>query len=139
MRREAAKSMETALTSRTQSQAEEARLKHELEETKQRSKEEVAALRDELKAMERQSHDFEVEALRAEGIRRELESLRQINDRLMHEKEVEGSLSPTLVMISRYLLYNQKRKQMLIWLIECVEREHHGSAKQPRRSHGTSA
>ena len=108
MRREAAKSMETALTSRTQSQAEEARLKHELEETKQRSKEEVAALRDELKAMERQSHDFEVEALRAEGIRRELESLRQINDRLMHEKEVEGSLSPTLVMISRYLLYNQK-------------------------------
>ena len=69
----------------------------ELEETKQRSKEETAALRESLKQMEKQSHDFEIQALRSEGLRSEVESLRKTNDRLMHEKEIEGSLSPTLV------------------------------------------
>jgi chromosome segregation ATPase len=97
MRREAKQSMETALASKTQSQIEESRLIRELEDTKQRSKEEIVSLRETLKALEKQSHDFEVQALRSEGLRTELESLRKTNDRLMHEKEIEGSLSPTLV------------------------------------------
>ena len=99
MRREAKQSMETALASKTQSQIEESRLIRELEDTKQRSKEEITSLRESLKALEKQSHDFEVQALRSEGLRTELESLRKTNDRLMHEKEIEGSLSPTLVTI----------------------------------------
>jgi len=100
MRREAAESMKTALTSKTQSQAEESRLLRELEELKLHSKEEIAALRESLKLVEKQSHDFEVQALRSEGLRNEVESLRKTNDRLMHEKEVDGSLSPTVVIFS---------------------------------------
>ena len=97
MRREAAKSVESAAVVKTQSQMDEARLLRELEETKERAKEETAALRESLKQVEREAHDFEVAALRSEGLRSELESLRKTNDRLMHEKEVDGSLSPTLV------------------------------------------
>ena len=105
MRREAKQSMETALASKTQSQIEESRLIRELEDTKQRSKEEIVSLRETLKALEKQSHDFEVQALRSEGLRTELESLRKTNDRLMHEKEIEGSLSPTLVREDFFFLF----------------------------------
>lgn len=97
MRREAAKSMETALVSKTQSQAEEARLLRELEDVKLRSREEITSLRESVKALEKQSHDFELQALRSEGLRSELESLRKTNEHLITQRENEGSLSPTLV------------------------------------------
>lgn len=97
MRREAAKSMEMALVSKTQSQAEEARLLRELEDVKLRSREEITSLRESVKALEKQSHDFELQALRSEGLRSELESLRKTNEHLITQRENEGSLSPTLV------------------------------------------
>ena len=98
MRRDAARTLETALTSKTQSQAEESRLLRELEDVKQRSREEVAALRESLKDAERQGHDLEVQVARTVHVQNENESLRKTVDRLMHDKEVEGSLSPTLVI-----------------------------------------
>ena len=98
MRREAAKSMETALVTKTQSQAEESRLIRELEDLKQRSRDEITSLRDTVKALEKQSHDFELQALRSESLRGELESLRKTNEHLMQQRENDGSLSPTLVI-----------------------------------------
>ena len=97
MRREATRTLETALTSKTQSQADESRLLRELEEVKQRSREEMASLRESLKNAERQSHDLEVQVARTAFVQNENESLRKTVDRMMHDKEVEGSLSPTLV------------------------------------------
>ena len=99
MRKEASRSMENALVLKTQSQAEESRLTRELEDVKQRSRDEIASLRENVKALEKQSHDFELQALRSEALRSELESLRKTNEHLITQRENEGSLSPTLVFL----------------------------------------
>ena len=105
LRRDVARSAESTALARTQAQAEEARLRRDLQELQSRAQEEAAQLRANLSESERKCHSLELDVLRNETLRSEVDELRRMNERLAHEKEASGALSPTLVRFLVFLFF----------------------------------